>query len=260
MALVISRGTRGAADNPAQGLPGSVPPGAARSPHPKARMVADNGWYWEFGLAPTAADVGGWSKNWTQIARPGRKPLLVDAGPQLRTLGLQVIARHPYDPLNRTDIEGTLRALRDAAGTSLTFTIERMGVTEEGLWRLTDVKVRPTRRQHGTNYNTRAEVDLSFVEVSGYNVNGYINNTGPVTGGVVTTPTGTTSTPVAVASTSNAAAAAPTSYVVRQGDTLAKISIAMYGTSSRYGDIARASKISNPNRIYPGQRLTVPRP
>lgn len=44
-------------------------------------------------------------------------------------------------------------------------------------------------------------------------------------------------------------------YVVQQGDTLAKIA-ARYGTS--WYDIAVANNISNPNRIYAGQVLVIP--
>jgi len=44
-------------------------------------------------------------------------------------------------------------------------------------------------------------------------------------------------------------------YVVRSGDTLSAIG-ARFGVS--YQDIARASGVSNPNRIYPGQVLTIP--
>ena len=50
------------------------------------------------------------------------------------------------------------------------------------------------------------------------------------------------------------------SYVVRRGDTLAKISIRFYGTSSRYLDIYEANrdKLASPSSIEVGQTLMIP--
>ena len=50
------------------------------------------------------------------------------------------------------------------------------------------------------------------------------------------------------------------SYVVRRGDTLAKISIRFYGTSSRYLDIYEANRdrLASPSSIEVGQTLMIP--
>lgn len=58
-----------------------------------------------------------------------------------------------------------------------------------------------------------------------------------------------------LATTFSAQAQQSYTYVVQQGDTLAKIA-ARYGTS--WYDIAVANNISNPNRIYAGQVLVIP--
>lgn len=49
-------------------------------------------------------------------------------------------------------------------------------------------------------------------------------------------------------------------YTVQKGDTLWAIAARYYGRGSEYSKIAEANtdKISNPNRIYPGQVLTLP--
>lgn len=47
-------------------------------------------------------------------------------------------------------------------------------------------------------------------------------------------------------------------YTVKSGDTLSKISQAMYGDTKYYNLIAAENNISNPNLIYPGQVLTIP--
>jgi len=50
----------------------------------------------------------------------------------------------------------------------------------------------------------------------------------------------------------------PRQYTVQRGDTLGEISQEMYGTPSRYMDIAEASGIQDPDVIREGQELTVP--
>lgn len=57
-----------------------------------------------------------------------------------------------------------------------------------------------------------------------------------------------------------AAPAAPAvqTYTVQGGDTLWAIAERFYGDGNRYGEIASASGISNPDLIHPGQVLTIP--
>ena len=54
--------------------------------------------------------------------------------------------------------------------------------------------------------------------------------------------------------------AAGRSYTVQSGDTLWKISQAMYGDGSKYMKIfeANTSILDNPDRIFPGQELAIP--
>jgi nucleoid-associated protein YgaU len=49
-------------------------------------------------------------------------------------------------------------------------------------------------------------------------------------------------------------------HVVRRGDTLSRIARDNYGNANRYHDIVRANPlvISNPDLIFPGQRLKIP--
>ncbi len=56
------------------------------------------------------------------------------------------------------------------------------------------------------------------------------------------------------------APAAPTTYVVQKGDTLEKIAKKVYGDTKRWPKIYKANKalLKNANRVYPGQRLTIP--
>ncbi|MBI3577682.1 LysM peptidoglycan-binding domain-containing protein [Candidatus Gottesmanbacteria bacterium] len=48
------------------------------------------------------------------------------------------------------------------------------------------------------------------------------------------------------------------SYTIVTGDTLWDIAVAQYGNGFRWGDIAKANNLPNPNLIYPGSVLTLP--
>jgi len=47
-------------------------------------------------------------------------------------------------------------------------------------------------------------------------------------------------------------------YVVKEGDTLAEIAEEHLGSQDKWGLIARANNLEDPDRIYVGQRLTIP--
>lgn len=53
---------------------------------------------------------------------------------------------------------------------------------------------------------------------------------------------------------------APTTYTVQKNDTLEKIAKKVYGDTKRWPKIYKANRdvIKNPNKLYPGQRLTIP--
>jgi nucleoid-associated protein YgaU len=59
----------------------------------------------------------------------------------------------------------------------------------------------------------------------------------------------------------NASQAAGEYYTVKSGDTLSKISKHYYGDANRYSAIFEANKpmLSDPDKIYPGQTLRIPR-
>jgi LysM repeat protein len=52
----------------------------------------------------------------------------------------------------------------------------------------------------------------------------------------------------------------PRTYTVKPGDTLSKIAQEFYGQANEYNKIFEANrdKLSDPNRIQPGQQLTIP--
>ena len=48
------------------------------------------------------------------------------------------------------------------------------------------------------------------------------------------------------------------SYTVKSGDNLSKISNRFYGSPNHYPNIAKASNISDPNKIQVGEQITIP--
>ncbi|HVL33896.1 MAG TPA: LysM peptidoglycan-binding domain-containing protein, partial [Actinomycetota bacterium] len=136
-------------------------------------------------------------------------------------------------------IEGYLQRLRTlyAAGERVRWT--NMGPSVAGWFRITDLSVIPDRRAHGSNLITRATVDLTLTEASDV-------------GAASASPR---SSSVAA---SSATPAGERRYSVRSGDTLVSISQQMYGTSSRWRDVAAVNGITLPRALSAGQVLRIP--
>ena len=47
-------------------------------------------------------------------------------------------------------------------------------------------------------------------------------------------------------------------YTIQPGDNLSKISKLFYGTANNYPQIAKANGLENPDKIQPGQQITLP--
>jgi len=47
-------------------------------------------------------------------------------------------------------------------------------------------------------------------------------------------------------------------YTIQAGDNLSKVSKLFYGTPNKYPEIAKANGMDNPDRIQPGQEITLP--
>ena len=269
--VMISRGVRDSSANPSRGLPAVVAGtggfgdgrgvradpgrnlparivGDVTTPtlvkHPKAILVAQGGSpTFVLPLAPVSTDADGYAMGYTTVDRPGQKPLVIANGMPARTLTFTAVLK---GATSQTQIQNSiLYPLRALAEKRTQFTIEKMGMTEEGWWRLSGLKITPTARQHGTNWITRANATFTFIEA--VNFNGAV---GPLTGGA-TAPAPAPAGPVATVAER---------YTVARGDTLQKISSRFYGTPNRWRDIAAASGIVNANLIRVGQTVTIPRP
>lgn len=134
------------------------------------------------------------------------------------------------------------------------------GALESGLWYITGLDVKTTRRDPVTDELIGAEVTLDCMRGDSA-ITG--TGTGPVTGGVapVAKPVSNPS-PAAQNSpsnpTKNVSKPSARYYVVKKGDTLFAISVKYYGTGSKWTKIADANHIKDPRTLQIGKKLRIP--
>lgn len=138
-------------------------PPAVSTAHPRAKLVTEGGAALTMHYAPREADLGGWSATFDNMARPGRKPLLVRTADGAATSSLAFLLAHPD---HRNDVEAELALLKRIAAAGSRVTLVNMSPQEAGPWRITDVSVAGQLRQPGTNRITRAIVTIALAEVS----------------------------------------------------------------------------------------------
>lgn len=129
------------------------------------------------------------------------------------------------------------------------------GALESGLWYITNLQVRTTKRDPLTDEIIGADVTLDCLRgdsaISG-------TGTGPVSGGVKSP----SKPPPAAATPSNPtkSPAKPSAryHRVKSGDTLYAISIKFYGAGSKWTRIADANRIKDPRKLKIGLNLRIP--
>lgn len=213
--------------------------------HPKMQMKCGN-IVLTLPFAPRTSVNGNQSQVWTQVVRPGRKPLLLRQHYPLRTQSYDLFFGHQdFDQ----DVGREVNALNAIAISNQPIQIIN-GPGASVRWRMTALSIEVTQRQAGTNLTTRATATVELTEVSDL-----APAPGPIKGGV---PAAKPVAPPSAPATIPAPAPAARVHTVVRGDTLGKISVRYYGTSARWKDIATANRLRNANLIYPGQRLSIP--
>lgn len=188
-------------------------------------------------FAPRNIQYGGFGHEWSEVARTRRKPLLVRESPKLRTLSFDMYVG-PKDGVYR-DMAPVLRKLQDYANTGAHIMIYYNASFENVLWRLVDFTFE-SKTRNPVNEIIEADCHLEFKEIQDYYV-----PVGPVSGGV-RRPTPT------------AKAKKVTKYTVKRGDSLSGIAIKFYRDARKWTTIAKANKITRPDRLRVGQVLTIP--
>ena len=206
---------------------------------PRAYLATDHGYKVSLPFAPVETTIGGDADIWETLDRPGRGPLVRRSGDGLRTVAFTAVVSWQD---RQTSVEGTLAGLRGIAQAGSRITLGGMSAHERGPWRMTDLTIKVTARQAGTNRITRAEVDISLLFANDVTI--IPKHTGPATGGHK--PTKPKPRP------------ATRYYTMRRGDTLSGVALKFYGHASYWPRIATASHIRNTRTIKVGTRLTIP--
>lgn len=207
-------------------------------------------------FAPLGVQVAGLGKIWTQLDRPGRKPLLVVTADGLATWSATLAVAAP--DLDH-DVEGVLYGLRLLARTGQRLAMT-YGPLEGGVWRLTNLSIDVTARTPQQKISA-ASVGLELTNASDLYPRAFrlpkvapaVTQVGPGAGG-------------------GAIAPRPRYHVVTAGETLYSIARDYYGTGARWELLAGAngfgptfSALADPTwspvnmmALTPGRRLLVP--
>lgn len=215
--------------------PGTAPAGQPRGAHPRAVLEAEKGTRLTLPYAPRGSDLGGLADRWEQVDRPGRRPLNLHAGQSLETMSLTlVLARRDH----QDSIEDLLEKLAKLGKARERVVLTNMSPLERGPWRITDLSVSSTVRQHGTNHITRATAAVTFTAASDA-----LSRRGPLSGGK-----------------DSGKGSDVRSYTVKKGDTLRKLADRFYGSPAKWKLIAKANDIKKPGAdLKPGRVLRIPK-
>jgi LysM repeat protein len=199
-----------------------------------------------FPITNPEADHGGLGPEFTQVPRPGARPIHHVVGRKLRTMRLEVTLV-PTPP--RSTVDDLILVLGSHA--ALGPCTVAYGRLEAGLWDLAEIEVHTEHRQPVTNDVTQATATLAFVEAS------------PVPGpSLIRTASGSSSTAPAAAAVPAVVPATPAPtprrHTMRAGDTLIGLAIRYYGDASKWRSIAQANGIRDTRRIPVGAVLVIP--
>lgn len=119
---------------------------------------------YSFVISPNEVSASRNGINYTEIPRPGRKPLLRSASLNLQQLTITVMVLNE-DRSYVSSAQAQVDALESLSKLDYDLSIVYAGVDPAKRWRLTDLRYRTVRR-NAANEVSIAEADLTFTEVS----------------------------------------------------------------------------------------------
>lgn len=231
-------------------------PAYTKTPDTKTRMVIrtiDGKWVYNVRMAPKERDYTNLGSQWSEIAVPGGAPFLVKESFGLKKLAFTLTIA---DPNNMdTDMTKDLQILNAFANTVRPIKIAYSGYFDAWTWRCTSLSIHTLQAHPLTSKITSATADLEFTQKRDV-----ADFTGPVTGGAkannTTKNTSTSNTKKKATKSKTGTKKATTKvYVVKKGDTLSGISYKLYGTVSKWRELADTNGIKNPRLLQIGTRL-----
>jgi len=119
---------------------------------------------YSFIISPNEVSASRTGINYSEIARPGRKPLLRSASLNLQQLTITVMVINE-DRSYTSSAQAQVDALESLSRLDYDLSIVYAGVDPAKRWRLTDLRYRSVRR-NAANQVSIAEADLTFTEVT----------------------------------------------------------------------------------------------
>lgn len=192
-----------------------------RQVQPKAAIITDTGTSVELTWAPAGTTLDGLAAVWSQLSRPGRKPMTVKTAQGLKTLSLTALMGSGSP---ETSIEAQLALLRKMAASGARVKVV-YGWPEGGWWRITAMAETSALR-NSANQVVRATVTFTFTE--------------DVPGGP----------PVAAKSVWRI-------HVWKSGDSMHALAYRYLGNRNRWREIMTANKLRSA-RVAVGTKLRIP--
>lgn len=193
--------------------------------------------------------------DWVSIPRPGLMENVVYGGPMRPKMSFdlvihdkRVLATSGATTLVRAiTVVQTLISMAKKGRVRISY-----GAMESGLWWISDLQVKTTKRDPLTDEMIGATVSMSLIRNDSGSTT---SHTGPTTGGWKTASSAASTVAKTV---SKSTTPATRTYTVKRGDTLWKIAAKFYGDGSKWGKIATANKITDPRKLPTGKVLRIP--
>lgn len=225
--------------------------------HPRVTIAGYNGKVTvPLSVTSPEADLDNLAREWFELDRPGRRPILESGGKKLARLVLDALLDADVDDGYAGDVENQLAVILGIARSEEPVVLSyapletSTTLTHTGRWALADLRVRTLRRARMTNKITRARLTLELVELSPVR---------PIQGPAVGPPPA--KTPPAKPGTPTPAPTKQTAgrrHIIVRGDTLWHLANTYYGDGNAWARIAQANGIRDPRRLSVGQTVTIP--
>lgn len=212
------------------------PPDIDESPYAMVIKTLDQTYFFGAPIAPREVSYTGWGLNWTEVARDGRGPYLVNESTKLPKISFQLIIGNSKS--TNWDATETLKTLRSLSMTRKPIQLTYGGFFESNyLWRMTSLDFSSVYRHPETNAITQATADVEMTVLSDV-----VLTLGPVSNKPKPLPKKPTGKNVG-----------KRKYTVKKGDTLHKLAHKFYKNVAYWRYLADLNKIKHLPK--PGKKI-----
>ena len=180
-------------------------------------------------FAPKEVTYTNWGRSWTEVARDGRLPYLVNDATKLPKMSFTLVVANPR--ANDWNATPALMVLKRFSETNVPIQIRYGGWFESNFrWRCTNFSFKSVQRRPQDNAITWAEVEMEFTIVQDVTL-----TSGPISGQTTTLPSKPTGSKVG-----------KRKYKLKESHTLNFLADHFYGSTKYWRFLADLNKIKNP--------------